>query len=379
MSDSPSPFDIRIDRRSTGSMKWGRYAARPSVLPMWVADMEFQAPPPVLEALRRHVDHGVLGYDAPTRELDGAVVRWLASRHGWEVDPSWLVWMPGVMPGVSACCAIAGEAGDPVGTVTPIYPPFLVAPTGRDRRIVRMPLTRTATSWEIDFGRLEAEPMKVLLLCSPHNPTGRVWTRAELERIAAVCREKNVLICSDDIWCDLVLDPGCRHVPIASLDPGTADRTVTLMAPSKTFNLAGLYCAFAVVPNARLRRAFEAALASWVRPNTLGLTAALAAYREGEPWLGELIPYLLANRDRVRDAVGRIPRLSMVPGEATYLAWIDARGMGVPDPQRRFEAAGLALFDGVPFDAPGWLRLNFGCPRGMVDDAMQIMARVPGS
>ncbi|MHC4252563.1 MAG: MalY/PatB family protein [Planctomycetota bacterium] len=367
-------FDVGTDRRSTAAIKWARYAERPRVIPMWIADMEFRAPRPVLDALGRRVEHGVIGYDAPTKELDSAVVSWLASRHSWEIDTDWLVWIPGVMPGVAVSSSIAAAPDDPVMTVTPIYPPFLEVPGRVRRRLVEVPLARPDGRWAFDFEEIEKREAKVFLLCSPHNPTGRVWTRPELERLAAICRDKDALICSDEIWCDLVIDPASRHVPIASLDAETAERTITLMSPSKTFNIAGLYCALAVIPNAGLRRRFRGAIrASFTVPNALGLVAALAAFSEGEPWRRELVAYLRANHARVHEEVEGTAGLAMLPAEATFVAWIDARGAELGDPHGFFEEAGVGLSDGVDFGAPGWVRLNFGCPRSMLDEALGRM------
>jgi cystathionine beta-lyase len=369
-----SEFDVGTDRRSTGSIKWARYSKRQNIIPMWVADMEFRAPRPVLNALADRVEHGVIGYDAATKELDAATVSWLATRYDWEIDARWLVWIPGVMSGVSAAASMTPACDDPVMTLTPIYPPFRETPGRVHRRLVEVPLSLGGDRWEFDFERIEKCEMKVLLLCSPHNPTGRVWTRPELERIAAICEDKDILICSDEVWADLVLDSDGRYIPIATLDAKTAARTITLMSPSKTFNIAGLFCAFAVIPNATLRRRFEKAVrASFTWPNVLGLVAARAAFEECEPWRRELVDYLGENHARVREEVARMSGLSMLPAEATFVAWIDVRAAKLGDPHAFFEDAGVGLSDGAEFGSPGWVRLNFGCPRSMLDEALKRM------
>ncbi len=369
-----SKFDVETDRRSTGSIKWARYSEQPHVLPMWVADMEFRAPRPVLDALAGRIEHGILGYDAPTSELNAAAVSWLAARYAWEIDLDWLVWIPGVMSGVAAASSMTPAPDDPVMTLTPIYPPFRETPGRVHRKLVEVPLALTDDRWEFDFERIEKRETKVLLLCSPHNPTGRVWTRGELERLAAICRDRDILICSDEIWSDLVLDPAGRHIPIATLDVGTAERTITLMSPSKTFNIAGLYCAFAVIPNAELRRRFQKAVrTSFTETNVLGLVAALAAFGECEPWRRGLVAHLRANHARVSEEVAAMPGLSMLPAEATFVAWIDARAACLDDPRTFFEDAGVGLSDGAEFGSPGWVRLNFGCPRSMLDEALGRM------
>jgi len=370
-------FDAAVDRRDSGSLKWSRYASRPDVLPMWVADMDFAAPGPVLEAIRARVAHGVFGYEQATHELADAVVAWCAARYEWEIDRSWLVWTPGVVPGLIACAAVAGGAGDLVAVTTPIYPPFLEAPGVARRTLVKVPLAFDGEKYGFDFDGLAASGARMLLLCSPHNPTGRVWTRDELARLAELCCDRDMIVCADEIWSDLVIDPAARHIPLASLDSKIAARTVTLMAPSKTFNIAGLYCSFAVVPDAKLRRAFAAEVnARHTHVNAVGLAAALAAYRECEPWRRELVAYLARNHEAILEAAGRMGGLSMAPAEATYLAWIDCRGANLGDPNERFLKAGVALSDGPAFDAPGWVRLNFGCPRSMLDEALSRMGKV---
>lgn len=370
-------FDQPIDREGTASEKWDRYMGQ-DILPMWVADMDFSAPPPVLAALHARVDHGVFGYTRPPDELNDTTVSMLAEHFDWSVDPEWLVWLPGLVPGIHLACATAGRDGNAVATLTPIYPPFLQAPARARRECLRVPLADAAGG--IDFDALDeaiTAETAMLLLCNPQNPTGRVYARAELEALATFCIERDLLVCSDEIHCGLILDEDKPHVPLATLGPEIARRTITLLAPSKTYNVAGLGCSLAVIPDPALRARFERVRAGFVPGvNALGFTAALAAWRDCADWHARLIAYLRGNRERVRAAVDAHPSLSMVSPEATYLAWIDARAVDSSDPAPAFERAGVGLSDGRAFGAPGFVRLNFGCPRVRLDSALERLGRV---
>jgi cysteine-S-conjugate beta-lyase len=372
-------FDLLVDRRGTGSLKWDRYAGR-DVLPLWVADMDFAAPPAVVQALQARVAYGVFGYSHAPDELMGAVQDWLLQRYGWRVAAEELVWLPGLVVGLNVACRAVGGEGAEVLTLTPIYPPFLSAPELSGRGLVTVPMVREAERWGIDFEALEralTPASRLLLWCSPHNPTGRVWSREELERLADVCLRHDLVLCSDEIHADLVLEPGCRHLPTATLDPAVARRTITLMAPSKTFNLPGLNCAFAVIPDAALRARFRRVMAGIVpHVNLFGYAAALAAYRDSADWLAALLDYLRGNRDLVDAAVTTMPGLRTTPVEATYLTWIDARDTGWENPAQVFEAGGVGLSDGREFGAPGFVRLNFGCPRKVLQEALERMQKV---
>lgn len=346
---------------------------------MWVADMDFAAPPPVLAALHARIDHGVLGYGQPWPSLTQAVLTHLQRQYDWNVEPDWLVWLPGLVSGLNVACRAVGAENDGVFTATPIYPPFLSAPRHSGRRPVTAPLTLDEGVWCWDFAAAEAvlrhEPARLLLLCHPHNPVGRAWRDEELRQVAQLAERHDLIVCSDEIHCDLILDPGRRHRPFATLGPALAERTITLMAPSKTFNIPGLGCAFAVIPGARLRRSFHAAMQGIVpHVNTLGLVGCEAALRHGGPWRTALLDYLRGNAARVAAAVANMPGLAMTPVEATYLAWIDCRAAGIAQPGQFFEAAGVGLSDGAEFGAPGFVRMNFGCSRATLDAALARMA-----
>ncbi len=376
-------FDRVIDRRRTESHKWHRYPA--DVLPLWVADMDFRSPEPLIRALRERVEHGVFGYGLEQPEFYEVFLDRLQKRYGWGVSPEAILLLPGVIPGFNVACRAVAAPGDGLLLQTPVYPPILRVPGNVGLSSDEMELGREpAGRYVIDFDRFEAairERTRVFLLCNPHNPIGRVFTRDELTRMAEICLRRGLLICSDEVHCEITF-AGRQHVPIASLDPEIAERTVTLMAPSKTFNLPGLKCSVAIIPSASLREKFVAAQVDLVRAvNILGYTAALAAYRDGQPWLDDLLRYLEANRDFVVEFVrNKLPGLSMVAPDATYLAWLDCRAADLPgnDPHTFFlEQARVALNDGKTFGrgGSGFVRLNFGCPRVILTEALERMRR----
>ena len=369
-----SVFDTPVDRRGSDSIKWGRYAGR-DVLPLWVADMDFAAPPVVLDALRQRIEHGVFGYGQPTLEAEESVLAHLESEYGWRIEREWIVWLPGLVTGLNVACR-AVDGG--VLTAAPVYPPFFSAPRHFARPLARVDLVCCDGRWGWDWDALQggvAPETRLFLFCHPHNPVGRCWDEAELRRLAEFAERNDLVVCSDEIHCGLILDEGRRHLPFASLGPDTARRTITLMAPSKTFNIPGLGCAFAVIADPVLRRRFQRAMDGIVpHVNVLGFVACAAAYRHGAGWHRELVVYLRGNRDRVTAAVNAEKRVKMAPVEATYLAWIDVRGLGLANPAAHFEAHGLGLSDGADFGAPGWLRLNFGCPRATLDEALRRFA-----
>lgn len=372
-------FDAVIDRRATGSEKWDRYAGQ-DIIPLWVADMDFRSPPAVLEALQQRVEHGVFGYSRPAQELTDVVLDTLQNEYGWQVQPDWLVWLPGLVCGLNVACRAVGETGDAVATFTPVYPPFLTAPGLAGRELISVPLVEQQGCWVMDLEALEqaiTPRTRLLMLCSPHNPVGRVWNRAEQLALADLVERHDLMVCSDEIHAGLVLDSDKTHIPFATLAPELAQRTITLLAPSKTYNIPGLGCSFAVIPDKQLRQAFKNVMAGIVpHVNLLGYTAALAAYRDGESWRQALLRYLRQNRDLVLEALQAMPGLKTWPVEATYLAWIDAQGLGVADPAGLFEQAGVGLSAGAPFGAPGFVRLNFGCSRSLLQQALERMKAV---
>ncbi len=369
-------FDRQPSRENIPGEKWGRYAGR-DVLPLWVADMDFTAPPAVLDALRARLEHGIFGYTEAWPSLIEAVIDGLERDHLWRIQPDWLVWLPGVVTGFNLACRAVGTPGCGVFTATPVYPPFLHAPENNDRRLITRPLVEQAGRWVWDRAATEAaidERTRLFMLCNPHNPVGRVFDRDELDWIADLAERRDLVVCSDEIHCGLALNADMPHLPLAALDDGIAQRTITLMAPSKTWNIPALYCAFAIIPNAALRARFRRAMRGIVpHVNVFGLTATEAAYRDCDPWRTALLDYLRGNRECVIDAVAKMPGLRTTRPEATYLAWIDCRDAGLEDPAAFFEAGGVGLSDGKLFGLPGFVRLNFGCTRAMLDTALERM------
>jgi len=376
MTGSGFDFDEIIDRRGSSSEKWEKYRGR-DIIPLWVADMDFRSPPAVIQALHERVSHGVFGYTSAPESLVEAVIDTLQAEFGWEVRGEWITWLPGLVTGLNVACRAVGEPGDEVITFTPVYPPFMSAPPLSGRKVVQVPLAYADGRWGLDLEALEravTPRTRLLLLCSPHNPVGRVWSESELSALAQFAERHDLVLCSDEIHAGLVLDQAVRHIPIATISPETDRRTITLLAPSKTFNVPGLGCSFAVISDATLRRAFRAGMGRIVpHVNLLGFTAAEAAYRYGEPWRQELLAYLRGNRDLVAQEVGKMPGLSVAHVEATYLSWIDLRGRGIEDPVRFFEEAGVGLSGGADFGLPGFVRLNFGCPRALLSEALRRM------
>jgi cystathionine beta-lyase len=371
-------FNTCPDRADTGSLKWERYAGR-HILPMWVADMDFTSAPEIIEALRDRVAHGVFGYTVPPASTVETAIEYLRARHGTEATPEQILWFPGLVPALNVACRAFVPEGGAALTCTPAYPPFLTAPDFAGAKLQTVDLVENNGVWEIDFEGLEAAvtPVtKLFILCNPHNPTGRVFPPATLERLAEFCRRHGLVLISDEIHCDLVLDD-TPHTSGLKLSNHDGPPILSMFAPSKTFNLAGLACAFVVVPDATTRRTFQKAARGLITEiNALGYAGCEAAFRHGWPWHVQLLEVLRANRNRVEDFVASsLPGIRTWHLEATYLAWLDARKLGLPNAAMFFEDHGVGLSDGVPFGAPqGFLRLNFGCPRSQLDEALARMA-----
>ena len=374
-------FDRVHDRRATDSNKWRKFP--PDVLPLWVADMDFPSPPSVVAALQARVAQGFFGYLTEHPELPGVVAERVAKRYGWRVAPEAVVLLPGVNVANNFAASALATPGESILLQTPAYPPILRAAGNLARVRIEHVLTReTDGRYVVDLAAFAAAitpRTKAFMLCNPHNPIGRVYSRVELERMAAICLDRGLTIVADEIHCDLLLD-GRQHVPMASLSPEVEARTITFMAPSKTFNLPGLKCAVAIVPNATLRERLTTTMGDLMsKPNVLGHTAAVAAYREGDAWLEALLRYLAANRDFLADYVRtKLPGISMSPVEGTYLAWLDCRAASIPggDPYTFFlERGTVALNDGRLFGpgGEGFVRLNFGCPRALLAEGLERM------
>ncbi|HEX2924311.1 MAG TPA: PatB family C-S lyase [Chloroflexota bacterium] len=373
-------FDRLIERRGTDSVKWGRYGA--DVLPLWVADMDFPSCAPVLSALRERVEHGVFGYGVEPPELRGVVQERLEQKYGWKVRPDSMMFLPGVVVGLNLAVHACAGVGDELLLQTPVYPPFLYVGKNTGRGTVNSPLVRGQKRYEIDFEAFEAAitpRTRVFLLCNPHNPVGRAFTRPELERIAEICLRHDLIICSDEIHQDFVYE-GHVHCPIASLSPEVAARTVTLISPSKSYNIAGFHFAIAVAENPEVKARLEAACAGLLasRPGLLDFVAGLAAYQHGGEWLRQVVSYLQANRDYLVSFVEReLPGVNMVEPEGSYLGWLDCREAGIDGSAMEFflKEAKVALNPGPDFGkgGEGFVRLNFGCPRSILEEALSRM------
>jgi cystathionine beta-lyase len=373
-------FDRVIERRGTDSYKWKDYGD--DVLPMWVADMDFVSAEPIIQALHERIDHGIFGYTRPTLELRTVIQERLKEVYRWEIGEEEIVFLPGLVTGLNLVYHAFSNPGDGVLIQPPIYFHFVRDPVIHGRVLDDPPLFQKGDTYEIDFTIFEkaiGDRTKVFLFCNPHNPVSRVFTAKELEKVAGICLRHGVLICSDEIHCDL-LYPGYRHVPIATLGPEVANQTITLMAPSKTYNLAGLHCGFAIIQNSKLRRTLQT-FSSGLIPsvNIMGHIAALAAFGSGQEWLDQVLDYLKGNRDYLAQYIKeKLPSIRMTKMEATYLAWLDCRETGIPGNPFDFflKEAKVALNDGVTFGrgGEGFVRLNFACPRKTLSEALGRMS-----
>ena len=369
-------FDEIIDRRGSGSEKWDKYQGQ-DVIPMWVADMDFRVPPAVTLALQERVNHGIYGYPRRDHALEAVVVQRLKRCFGWEINADWIVWLPGLVSGINAMCHAFSKAGDDIMTTIPVYPPFLAAPGNSGKNCIKVPMVLENDRYVFDFKGIElsiTDKTRIFILCSPYNPCGTVFTKEELARLVTICHAHDILLLSDEIHADFILDDAASHCPTWMCDPKAPDQTITLMAPSKTFNIPGLSCSFVVISNDALRKKFQD-FSRGLLPhiNCMGLLAARAAFESGDEWLAELIQYLKTNRDYVYSRINKMPGLSMKPVSSTYLAWIDARALNLKNPARYFESMGVGLNDGATFDAKGYVRLNFGCPMATLKQGLDRM------
>jgi cysteine-S-conjugate beta-lyase len=374
-------FDEIVERRDTDSVKWGIFPQ--DVLPLWVADMDFRSAEPIVQALKRRIDHGVFGYSRPSEDLAHVIQARMLRLYGWDIDEQGIVFLPGIVTGLNIAIQAFSDPGDAILAQPPVYFHFLRDPVQHGRILQDPPLIQKGDSWEIDFDRFEdaiTSNTRVFLLCNPHNPVGRVYSKAELEAMAGICLRHDLIICSDEIHCDLVYPPH-RHIPIATLDREVEDRTVTLMSPSKTYNIAGLECGYAIIKNSELRkrwRDFSYGIIPGV--NIAGHSAALAALTEGQEWLEQVLAYLLKNRDLLfKYLCKEIPAIRMNRVEGTYLAWLDCSEANLSDKPSAFflKNARVALSDGAEFGPGGanFVRLNFACSRQRLSQALDQMKR----
>ena len=374
-------FNRIIDRRHSECIKWNRFDE--DVLPMWVADTDFKCPDAVIRALHERVDHGIFGYGAPPKELDQTVIQRMKRLYDWDVRETQIGYIPGIVTGFNAAIRAFCEPGDAVIYQTPAYPPFISAPDSAKLRGVQNPLVQHEDgTYHIDFERFEeqlaSENVHAFILCNPQNPTGRVFSREELTQLAEICLRNDVLIISDEIHCDILYD-NRKHIPIASLSPEVAANTITFMAPSKTYNIAGLHASVYIVQNLELKEKLQCFCNGLVGcPSVLSLTAALAAYAEGDEWLAEQNHSLQANRDFLDDALRtQLSSIRWNKTEATFLGWLDCSTLGLEEPPYEFflREARVGLNEGLTFgpQCGDFVRLNFGTTRANLHEAISRM------
>lgn len=376
-------FDEIIDRENTDALKYDFrkfYFGKKNVLPMWVADMDFRTPDFILNAVKKRAEHPVLGYSFRSDAYNKAIVQWLHSRHQWQIKKEWITFSPGVVPGLTLAVTTFTKPDDKIIVQPPVYFPFFSSIEGPGRQIVNNPLKLKDGRYHIDFKDLKNKidkKTKMLIFCSPHNPGGMVWKKEELELLAQICLENNILILSDEIHSDLVFKPH-KHIPLASLSEETAQNVITYMSPSKTFNMAALSTAYVVIPNAHLKKAYDEALEYFHLHigNVFGNVALQAAYKHGGAWLDQMLEYVRQNIDYVINFTRKnIPIVKPIRPEGTYLIWIDFNELGLDQPELKkliINRAGIGLNDGVTFGigGTGFMRMNAACPKIVVNQAM---------
>ena len=377
MPETDFDFDFLPERRGTGAIKWDRF---PGTLPYWVADMDFASPDCIISALHQRVDHGIFGYASAHEGLVDAVLDYLDRKHdAGRVGPEDLVHLPGMVPALSLACRAFAKAGDQVMISSPVYYPFFKVAADAEAELVDVPHVRDDTTWRFDWDGMEAAVTprtRLLILCNPQNPLGRVFTSEEILKLADFCERHDLVLVSDEIHCDLILEPDQPHFSALKLPESLRQQTITLMAPSKTWNIAGLGYSFAIIENPQLRAAFnEVRGCTMPEINALAMVAAEAAYRDGEPWRRDLIDYLRGNRDTLATFIRQeMPELTIHEHAATYLYWIDASRLDNPQPARFFaKEAGVFLTDGGPFGSESHVRFNFGCPRAHLLEGLEKM------
>lgn len=374
---SASVFDEVLDRTNSHSMKWEKYRGK-DVIPMWVADMDFAVAKPIQKAIVERVGHPVYGYTGAPDSMRKSIADHLDREYGWQIDHDWLVFLPGVVTGLAVSCRAYCNDGDKIMVNPPIYHHFYDAHEGKRQSLVKVPLEkRDNKRWTYNFEAMRnacSKELSMIMMCSPHNPTGTVFEREELQRVASMCADNDMMIISDEIHCDLVIDKQAKHIPTAVACPEHADSIVTLMSASKTWNIAGLNTSFAIIENKQKREQFETACKSIVPMTTpLALVASEAAYSHGGPWRDALLDYLWANYKKIEAHVDAMPGLTLEPLQATYLAWIDATDLALDDTQAYFEQHGIGLSSGEQFGQPNFIRLNFACSASVLEEGLSRM------
>lgn len=369
-------FDSEIKREGTNSVKWDSFPR--GYIPLFVADMDFASPPPVIDALKKRISHGVFGYTKPGEETYQAVFKWFRQQYGFELQKSWISWLPGVVPALNVASAMV--EGD-VLTHTPNYSMLLSAPKRAGKRCIQSPLKLSGSSYEMDFDDMERRitpETRIFLLCNPHNPVGRVYTKDELARVAEFCSRHDLILVSDEIHCELVFDR--PHTPIVTTGDIALERSITFMSPGKTYNVPGIPVAFAIIPDKGLKKRFEAAGYALPHPGALNYEVCRAAYADGAEWREQLLDYLRGNRDYLeREIKRRFPKAVYTHAEGTYLMWLDFRPLGMQDAYQFFyDRARIVFSNGKDFGADGFVRLNFGCRRDVLSEALDRLEEAAG-
>ncbi|WP_395345243.1 MalY/PatB family protein [Ningiella sp. W23] len=371
-------FDAQPDRSSTYAYKWEKYKGT-DVLPCWIADTEFRCAEPILAALHERVDHGLLGYTLPKHHkgAEEAVIRWCKKQYCWDIDRAWLVWTPGVVPAFNMASQAFSKEGEGIIVQSPNYPPLLGAPKINNRRQLQVPTVLEGGRWTIDFDSLEQQAARsdvsLFILCNPMNPAGSVLSTDELDKVAYICTKYNVVLCSDEIHCDLILN-GQAHLP-AGKHSKLRESSITLMAASKTFNVAGLGTSFAIIPNASVRAKFiraGAGIVPWV--TVAGLAATQAAFTQCDHWYEAQLDYLRANRDYLVREINKIEGLSCTSPDATFLLWVDASALQVKDTQKWCEDRRVGPSPGRDFGEPDFFRINYGCARAYLEEIVKRLS-----
>lgn len=367
-------FDQIISRKETHSTKWLKFSDA-EVIPMWIADMDFLCPPEITKPMTQRIDEGIFGYTDTPQSLTDTFIEKTKHNTGWQIENDWVVWVPGGVVGLNIACKTVLAPGDMAMVPSPIYAPFSEAPENMERGFVKTYLNDCDGRLTFDFDAIRTlltEDTKLLFLCNPHNPGGSVFTKEELSEISSICEERGIIVCSDEIHSDLVLEKGLQHIPFASLNNHNKENSITILGPCKTYNLAGFPIAAAVIPNPELREDFIRNTKGIVAHiDNLAFVAAEKAYSDADEWHAELIQYLQINKKLLLERINKIEGLSLTGPEAGFLAWIDCRSTGFETPADFFiQEAKVGVHDGAWFGDKNYVRLNFGCPRSVLEEAL---------
>ena len=368
-------FDKSTQRHNTHSLKWDKYPS--NITPLWVADMDFESAPSIIAAINERTEHGVFGYTRPNQDWNQVVAYYYQREHDWGIDPEWVVWVPGVVASMHLACIALSADHQQVLTPDIIYPHFHSTPTHWQKQCLHIPMTYAEGRLRIDFEKLNELPIesaKIMLFCNPQNPGGCVYTQEELQQLDTFCQTHGLILVSDEIHADLILDDDKKHIPYGKISDFAKDNSIVLGAASKTYNIAGLACSWAIIPNADIRQKFISAKGGIVSEITpFGYIATITALTSAAQWRSELLVYLKGNRDYLAQEFATIDGIDMLPLESTFLAWLDVSKLPVDNPYKLFLQAGIGLAAGDNYNDSRFMRLNFGCQRAVLEDSIQKM------